>query len=518
MNLVDRIVAVFSPMAGLQRASARAALARFDGAKSDRLRKGGRSRESGDVVVNRDAATLRSIARDLERNHDLVRGALGVFVRNVVGAKGITILPQPRDAEDYIDDMFARQLLNLFRDWCRKPEVTHSMNWVQAQHLACRAWARDGELFSQHLQGPVAGLNHGTRVPYSIELLESDMVPLDYTPTESVFGGIEFNDWNAPVAFYVHKRHPGGYRSTLSADLKRVSADRMMHVAVRDRFTAFRGVSILASVITRIEDLKDYEESERVAARMAAAVCAQIKRDKEMQWTPPAEFDPLAPRNLRMRAGMVVDQLLPGEELAMVDPSRPNPNLVGFRDGQLRAFAAGTELGFSSVARNYDGTYSAQRQELVEQDAAYKLMTEHFVARFVQPVWERFVETAIASGLLRVPSNIRPETVSQAEFRGPPMPWIDPLKEANALRQLTRAGFKSSEQAIAERGGNLQDVYEQLARERELAAELGLVLEADAATDTAPPAPEPAEPAPEPSRRTTARTNQRTRQRAPAHA
>jgi lambda family phage portal protein len=354
-------------------------------------------------------------------------------------------------------------------------------------------------------------------VPYSLELLESDLVPLDYNPSDSVFGGIEFNDWNAPVGFYVHRRHPGGYRSTLSIDLKRVSADRMLHVAVRDRSTAFRGVSILSSVITRIEDLKDYEESERIAARMAAAVCAQIKRDVEMKWEPTPDFDPLAPRNLRMKAGMVVDQLLPGEELDIVDPSRPNPNLVQFRDGQLRAFAAGTELGFSSIARNYDGTYSAQRQELVEQHEAYALMTQHFIASFVQPVWEHFVDTAIASGLLRVPSNIRPETVAQAEFRGPPMPWIDPLKEANALRQMTRAGFKSSEQVIAERNGNLQDTYEQLKRERDLATEMGLVLEADAAVDTAVPQQEPPDPV-EPSRRDASRANQRTRQRAPAYS
>ncbi len=43
----------------------------------------------------------------------------------------------------------------------------------------------------------------------------------------------------------------------------------------------------------------------------------------------------------------------------MVKSDRPNPNLETFRNGQLRAVAAGSRLSFSSAARNYNGTYSA---------------------------------------------------------------------------------------------------------------------------------------------------------------
>ena len=50
---------------------------------------------------------------------------------------------------------------------------------------------------------------------------------------------------------------------------------------------------------------------------------------------------------------------------------------------------------------------------------------------------------AIASGKIIVPAHIRPDTVAQADFRGPKMPWIDPLKEANALSVLARNGVES---------------------------------------------------------------------------
>ncbi|MFP1462800.1 phage portal protein [Escherichia coli] len=63
----------------------------------------------------------------------------------------------------------------------------------------------------------------------------------------------------------------------------------------------------------------------------------------------------------------------------MVKSDRPNPNLETFRNGQLRAVAAGSRLSFSSAARNYNGTYSAQRQELVESTDGYLILQDCFI-------------------------------------------------------------------------------------------------------------------------------------------
>ncbi|WP_232462756.1 phage portal protein, partial [Pseudomonas fragi] len=75
----------------------------------------------------------------------------------------------------------------------------------------------------------------------------------------------------------------------------------------------------------------------------------------------------------------VVDTLLPGEDMGMIESNRPNPFLEGFRNGQLKAVAAGTRGTYSSVARSYDGTYSAQRQELVEGQLGYDLLQHEFI-------------------------------------------------------------------------------------------------------------------------------------------
>ncbi len=491
MTRLDRGIAIFAPRYAAKRMLARSVLALYEGGRSTRRRKKSRDNSTGERLVVRDAATVRATIRDLERNYDLVDGALSTLVRNIIGPSGISIEPTPRKGTpgehfDDIDDDFARNLLNLWRTWCMQPEVTRTLNWVQAQELACRSWLRDGEVFAQLVEGTAAKIKYASAVPLAIELLEADVVPLDYeSETPNVQAGIERNEWGAPRAYYVYKKHPGAGGWFTNEAYKRIPAERFLHVAVRRRLSGLRGISLFASAIDRLLDIKDYEESERTAARIAARIAAYIKRDVNMDgWAAPLNADgSAAERDFLLEAGALFTDCAPGESIEMVDPKRPNTILDQFRMAMMRAVSRAIGLSYSSLAGDYDGTYSAQRQELVEAYDGYRMMTQTFVSRFVQPIWERFVEMAIASGQLVVPAHIRRETVAQAVFRGPKMPWIDPLKEANAIRALARAGVQSVTQSIAERGSRLQDTFEEFARERELAAELDLKFDSDIAND-----------------------------------
>lgn len=501
-NLLDRGIAVFAPLFAAKRMFARQVLALYEGGRSTRRRRKSRDNSTGERLVVRDASTVRATVRDLERNYDLVDGALSTLVRNIIGPSGISIEPTPRvgtpgDDYDDIDDDFARDLLNLWREWSVSPEVTRTLNWVQAQELACRSWLRDGEVFVQLVEGTGAPIRHASRIPLSLELLEADVVPLDHErDTPNIQAGIERNEWGAPLAYWVHKRHPGNGMGFVSGDLKRVPAERFLHVAVRRRLSGLRGISLFASAIDRLLDIKDYEESERTAARIAARIAAYIKRDKDMEgFTPTPQIDPetgqAIERDFLLEAGAIFTETLPGESIEMINPERPNTVLEQFRTAMMRAVSRAIGLSYSSLSGDYDGTYSAQRQELVEAYDGYRAMTQTFVSRFVQPVWERFVQMAITSGQLKVPAHIRLDTVAQAAFRGPKMPWIDPVKEANGIKLLAGSRVQSITQSIAERGGRVQDVFEEIARERRLAEELGFSL--DAPATAASPASDPSQ-------------------------
>lgn len=496
-NLLDRLIAPLSPARALRRAQARhrlRVLNFYEAAEITRLRKRRTDTGSGDAVVSRGGRQLRILARHLDENHDLARGVLNTLVVAIVGPNGIVPEPQPRRADGSIHEEFAQQLTELWRDFSRAPEVTREHDWRTLLALSARTWLRDGELLVQHLEGPVPLLDHRTRVPYSLELIEPDLLPLDYhDASQGITSGVERSAWGSPRAYHLYRQHPGDLLQTLgvSFNLRRVPAERITHLKLCDRIRQARGVSVFASVLTRLDDLKDYEESERVAAKVAASMAAAIIKGPPDDYTADTDAEP---RQLAMRPGMIFDDLRPGERVETIAANRPNPAAEDWRTGQMRAVSSGTGAGFSSLARRYEGTYNARRQEQVESWAFYDVLRARFVAQLVQPTWERFVRAALAAGVVRRPADVLAETADDALYQGPVMPALDPLKEVNALVTRERAGYSSGPQTIRAMGGNPREVLTQEANWRQQARAKGLVLDTDPANDKGAPGAVPAEP------------------------
>ncbi len=179
-------------------------------------------------------------------------------------------------------------------------------------------------------------------------------------------------------------------------------------------------------------------------------------------------------RTMKMQPGMIFDNLLPGEEVGMIDANRPNNMLEPFRNAQMRAVAAGTGTGFSSIARDYRGTYASQRQEMVEQSVSYVVLREYIVERAALLIWGRFVQMAILSGHVEIREDVNRRSLTKAGCYGPVIPWLAPDKEAKAEERLIQAGLKARAQSIRERGGNPQNTFDQIRQEREQDKEAGL--------------------------------------------
>lgn len=487
LNWLDSVIASISPEKAVRRVQARNVLAAYEAAKPTVLRKQSRDSGSGDRWVAAAGNNLRNQARFLDGNHDLAKGVLNALVNNVVGANGIGIEPQPRTFGGEIHDELADSLLRLWKNWSKNPECTFTSDWASTQRMLCRSWMRDGEVMTKDLLGNVPFLEHGTEVKFTLEMLEADMCPLIYEDSaKRIIQGIQRNGWGKPINYYLYRQHPGDMTvyTSRALDLTPVSADRINHLALRERIGQLRGISIFTSVMTRLDDIKDYEESERIAAKIAASMAAFIKKGQPDMYETNADG---SPRSMRFQPGMVFDDLAPGEEIGMIDTNRPNPQLVEFRKGQLRAIAAGTGVNYSTIARDYDGSYSSQRQELVEGWANYQVLTSEFVSGIVQPTWETFVKMAVLDGLVKVPADIDPLSLDDALFIGPSMPWIDPLKEIKGNSEGERAGYISGPEIIRKRGGNPRDVLEQEKRWRRQQAAAGIISSSDPANDNPPP-------------------------------
>lgn len=482
------VVAPIAPRAALKRMAAmRGVRAFYEAAEPSRYRKTRNDRRSANAQNDRAAQPIRSTARHLDENFDIASGVLDVLIANTVGT-GIQPEPQVMLKSGETADDLNRELLKLFDDWRFKPEVTWQHDYYSAQRLVARSWLRDGECFGNRLTGTVPGLDHGTIVPYSLELLESDFVPLDLTDrARGIVQGVETNAWGRPRAYWCYKSHPGDTFVT-SIDTKRVPADTMMHIAFRKRLHQLRGVSVFAPVLTRLDDIKEIDESERVAAKVAAAMAGYIKKgnpDTYEAATTGTDGAP-APREMTFDAGIIFDDLQPGEDIGTIDTKRPNNALIPFRDAQLRSAAAGVGASFSSISKNYNGTYSAQRQELVEHYMLYQMLAAPIVYSFCQPVWDGFVAAAMMSGVIEIPSSVDKGTLFDATHTGPAMPWVDPEKELNAQILAYKWAFKSRARIIRERGDNPDQVNREILRDEQERKRMGVEIIGDGPTQPAP--------------------------------
>lgn len=495
LNPVDRLVAWLDPQRGLARLRNRTLLAHYEAARPNPQRKFRKDGGSPNHLVEQGAVPLRNQMRYLDRNHDLVVGSLDVLVNNTVGAHGIGVEFQPRTPNGEIHADYAAALSAAWRDWQRRPEVRWQHSYARCQRLLARTLYRDGEAFAQRLSGRVAGLDHGTAVPYSLELIEPDLVPMDHNDAaRGIRQGIQYNAWVRPTGYWISKTHPGE-ATTLRQDLKVVPADRMLHLAHLSRIGQLRGVTRFASVIGRIEDIKDYEESERIAAKVAAMLTGYVKRQAPDGggYEGPLKDDNGndLPRQVGLSPGTIIDTLAVGEEIGLIDSKRPNPNLITFRNGQLRAFAAGISASYSSISRNYDGTYSSQRQELVEQWVHYACLTDDFVSMAVQPMVEDFIRAADLSNVVPMPADLKPGTHDDVLYVAPSMPWIDMAKEATAWLTLSQAGFISEVEVIRKAGRNPDTVLEQIASWRKKVEEKELRFSSDVRHQNASGLPSP---------------------------
>jgi lambda family phage portal protein len=385
----------------------------------------------------------------------------------------------------------------LWNDWAKRPEVTWENDLAKVERLAARAWFRDGETFAQLLSGNVTALDHGTAVPFSIEQLEADYCPVGLNDaSQGIRQGIKKNTWGRPNTFYFYKNYPTEgpgdiiinptaatqFGVTLQ-DVKGVIAPNVVHLKHTDRVRQTRGASIFASVFTRLDDLKDYEESERVAARIGAAFAFAITKTIDAApGTTSTNF-----REMDIAPGIIADTLAPGEKVESIKTERPDNKITDFRGNQLKAVAGGVNASYSEIAKDFDGSYSSQRQELVLQARVTKLLRGEFVAAFRQPIYTAFINAAWVAGLIDL-RGADPLTIHDAEHVGLGTPYIEPKREADAQVVSVQAGFKSKTQVILENGDNPREVSRAIETERGADNEKGLVFSSDSgsAVNTVP--------------------------------
>jgi capsid protein len=105
------------------------------------------------------------------------------------------------------------------------------------------------------------------------------------------------------------------------------------------------------------------------------------------------------------------------------------------------------------------------------------------IEQFCEPVYRAWVNSAILSGRLKLPAS-KIDKFYEVMFQPRGWAWVDPSKDIRAGAESVTLGVTTRSDIAAAQGKNLEDIFEQLAKEKELAAQYGITLGDENEDDT----------------------------------
>jgi lambda family phage portal protein len=285
-----------------------------------------------------------------------------------------------------------------------------------------------------------------------LQVLEPDYLDANKNgPTETgyMLDGIQYDLVGRRVGYWLYSSHPGERMAgTGMPSSSLVPASEVLHIYRKDRPGQERGAPWLAPVMMRMRDLDDYEEAELMRKKIEACFAAFVIGGDPARTLGAARTDAGGQRIEQFEPGMIT-YLGDSEDVRFATP-QPSSGYSDYVRHQLRAIAAGLGMPYEVLTGDLSQTnYSSIRAGLLE----FRRMIEQFrwqvlIPQLCQPVWDRFVRDLGVDG--PVPVTWTP----------PRWEWVDPAKEADAIKMNIRSGLITWREAVSEMG---YDPDEQLA-------------------------------------------------------
>lgn len=476
LNALDKVIAYISPSLGATRALWREEIQErsYDAGNSDRLNSNwipiNGTAEQTDSV-HRDI--IRGRARDLERNSDMAESIIAALERNVAGT-GFTLQAKIGDSQSDSEVELNSNIENLFKKWCKPKycDVSGQQSFNEMVRMAVRRIETDGGIIF------IKCATKGGLIPFKLQSKEVDdlATTVDFRSTSGrrVAGGIEFDSFNKPVAFYFKKYSPDGY---LSTEIERIDADRVIYLYMKRRPSQIREMSMLSRTLPRIRDMNEYATAVAVKERIAAYLAVFIKKiNPSTSFGRGGKVDKKTEYKQRTMTPGMISELEPGEEIGVVTPPNSGNGLKDFMTVNQRLSGAGQGLSYEVTSRDMSQVnYSSARQGLIEDQTTYKIWQEFLIDHFLSEIYEEFLMSAVLSGLIKIKDySTNVEKYNAHSWLPPGWAWIDPAKEAKANQTALDGNFDTLESICANRGRDWKDVLKQRSKEIEYAKSLKL--------------------------------------------
>lgn len=436
---------------------------------------------TGDSELRYSLAIARARSRELERNNDYARKFLNMCENNIVGRSGFTLKNLAKDPNGKLDKRANDAIEWEWWRWGRKGNCTvdRKMSFLGVQKLFIRTVARDGEFLARKIRG----FKNPWR--FALQILEADVLD-EALNVESGNGknkirmGIEYDEWNCPVAYHLRKKHPGDAYITIAAgtakEYIRVPAADMIHCYIPERSTQGRGIPWMHTAARRMNQTGEYEYAEVVAARSGASKMGFYEKKDPMgmgQLTPD-ETDSQGNPISHIEAG-IIEKLPPGYEFKEFDPKHPTTQFGAFIKATLRGVSSGLGVSYNSLANDLEGVnFSSMRVGAIDERDNWKNLQGWMIEDFLDQLFGDWLGMTLLTDRLTLPFS-KYEKFNAPDWRGRTFDWVDPEKDINAELSCVKAKWKTERQVVLERFNmDLEDLYEQIAEDEKLKAKYGI--------------------------------------------
>jgi lambda family phage portal protein len=436
---------------------------------------------------------LRAKSRDLVRRNAWANSALESYVANAIGTG---IKPQ-----SMLTNAAQRETLQtLWRNWTVDADAAGLTDFYGLQAMACRAMLEGGEaLVRLRYRQSVDGLS----VALQLQVLEPEHLPVHLNATADngnlIRAGIEFDRLGRRVAYHLYRSHPeDGTLAPMSGagnqGTARVEAREIVHLYRALRPGQIRGEPWLARALMKLHDLDQYDDAELVRKKTAAMFAGFVTR-----LTPEDSLlgEGLPDANGVSLTGLepgTMQILEPGEDIKFSQPADVGGSYSEFLRMQFRAVAAAMGVTYEQLTGDLTQVnYSSIRAGLLEfRRRVEALQHGVIVHQLCRPIWNAWIDQAVLEGSLVLPGYASDAKVRREYQACKWIPqgwqWVDPLKEADAMKAAIRCGLMSRSEAISANGYDAEDVDREIASDNARADSLGLVLDSDPRFDLAPSA------------------------------
>lgn len=426
---------------------------------------------SADADIIPNLKILRARSRDLCQNNDYARRFMSMLKVNVIGHKGILLQNKAKNANGTYDTGANTKIETAWKTWGKKGSCTMcgGYSWTGLQQAVIEAVARDGEVLIQKVKSGPFG--------FALHLIEIDHLDDDLNiPNQRIKGGVQRDQWGRPVAYYLFEDHPGDRPGVITrgSHIKLLARD-VVHVFIKERPNQTRGVPWMVTPAYRLKQLGGMEEAELVASRVSAS---------KMGFFISPDGNGFGGDDEETDTGAVIseaepgtfEQLPEGMDFKSWDPNHPNAAFADFTKSMLRGIASGLNVSYVGLANDLEGvSYSSIRQgEMADRDA-WRLLQAWFVENVIDPIYSDWMVMALISSQLDLPVH-KADKFNHPHWMPRGWNWVDPQKEIVANIEAVKNGFKSLGDVISEQGQDIEEVFDRLARERELAEQYGLNL------------------------------------------